>query len=118
MGDTGSKRSFPRLYGIADFSGRKIEVPVAEEDDYPYFGLEQVEDIRKYYDENGYVVVRGVLAPGLCDDATSSFEAEVKPFGGFICRQASGNPERHVFTNEGFMVASLGWWKFEGGVIS
>ena len=58
---TESKRSFPRLYGIADFSGRKIEVPVAEEDDYPYFVLDQAEDIRKYYDENGYVVVRGLL---------------------------------------------------------
>ncbi len=38
-----SKRSFPRLYGITDFSGRKIEVPVAEEDDYPYFVLDQAD---------------------------------------------------------------------------
>ena len=101
------KRSFPRLYGIADFSGREIEVPVAAEDDYPYFVLDQAADIRKYYDENGYVVVRGLLPQDLCDRATASFEAEVKPFGGFIYRQASGNPERHVFTNEGFMLNSI-----------
>ena len=35
------ERSFPRLYGITDFNGRKIEVPVAEEDDNPYFAHDQ-----------------------------------------------------------------------------
>jgi hypothetical protein len=104
---TESKGSFQRLYRIADFSGRKIEVPVAEEDDYPYFVLDQAADIRKYYNENGYVVVRGLLPRGLCDRATASFEAEVKPYGGFIYRQASANPERHVFTNQGFMVNTI-----------
>jgi phytanoyl-CoA hydroxylase len=104
---TESKRSFPCLYGIADFSGRKIEIPVAEEDDHPYFVLDQAADIRKYYNENGYVVVRSLLPPGLCDHATTSFEAEVKPFDGFIYRQASANPERHVFTNEGFMLNTI-----------
>ena len=102
-----AETSFPRLYGIADFSGREIEVPVAAEDDYPYFVLDQAADIRKYYDENGYVVVRGLLPQDLCDRATASFEAEVKPFGGFIYRQASANPERHVFTNEGFMLNTI-----------
>lgn len=99
-----SEQSSPRVYRILDFSGEEIEVPVAEEDDYPYFVLNQVADIQKYYDENGYVVLRGLLPQGLCDHATASFEAEVKPFGGFIYRQASGNPEKHVFTNEGFML--------------
>jgi phytanoyl-CoA hydroxylase len=104
---TEAKESFPRRYGITDFSGRKIEVPVAEEDDYPYFLPDQAAEIRKYYDENGYVVVRGLLPQGLCDRATASFEAEVKPFGGFIYRQASANPERHVFTNEGYMLNTI-----------
>jgi phytanoyl-CoA hydroxylase len=98
------ERSFPRLYGITDFNGRKIEVPVAQEDDNPYFTHDETDNIRKYYDENGYVVLRGLLPQGLCDRATASFEAEVKPFGGFIYRQASGNPERHLFTTEGFML--------------
>ena len=52
-----AQRSVPRVYGITDFGGRQIEVPVAEEDDDRYFVLDQVADIRKYYDENGYVVV-------------------------------------------------------------
>ncbi|HEY3911733.1 MAG TPA: phytanoyl-CoA dioxygenase family protein [Stellaceae bacterium] len=104
---TEAKRSLPRRYRIADFSGREIEVPVAEKDDYPYFTLDQTTDIRTYYDENGYVVVRDLLPPHLCDRASASFEAEVKPFGGFIYRQASANPERHKFTNEGFMLNTI-----------
>jgi phytanoyl-CoA hydroxylase len=104
---TESEGSFPRRYRIADFNGWKIEVPVAEEDDYPYFVLDQAADIRKYYGENGYVVVRGLLPRSLCDRANASFEAEVKPFGGFIYRQASANPERHVFTNEGFILNTI-----------
>jgi len=63
--------------------------------------------IRQYYNENGYVVVRGLLPPELCDRATAFFETEVKPFDGFIYRQASANPERHVFTNKGFMLNSI-----------
>jgi phytanoyl-CoA hydroxylase len=101
------KQRVPRFYGIADFDGQKIEVPIAEEDDDRYFILEQAGEVRKYYDENGYVVVRGLLPPELCDRANASFAAEVKPFKGYIYRQASGNPERHVFTNEGFMLNSI-----------
>ena len=88
-----SKRLFPHLYGISDFSGRKIDIPVAEEDDFPYFILDQEKDIRKYYDENGYVVVRRLLPQGLCDRAQMLFEEEVKYFGGFIYRQPSANPK-------------------------
>ena len=98
------KQSFSRRCAIEDFSGRVIEVPMAAEDDDPYFVLHQAEDIRQYYDENGYVVVRGLLPKSLCDRATATFEIEIKPFGGFLYRQASGNPERHVFTDEGFML--------------
>jgi phytanoyl-CoA hydroxylase len=102
-----SKRSSARYYEIADFSGQEIDVPVAEEDDFPYFVLDQDTEARKYYNENGYVVVRGLLPQDLCERATASFEAEVKPFRGFIYRQASGSPERHLFTNEGFMLNSI-----------
>ena len=104
---TDSKRSFPQLYRMSDFSGRKIDIPVAEEDDFPYFALDQEEDIRKYYNENGYVVVRRLLPQGLCDRAQMLFEEEVKYFAGFIYRQASANPERHVYTDYGFMLNTI-----------
>src|SRR5260370_15724899 len=86
--NTQSRRSFPTLFEIPDFSGRKIEIPATEEDDYTYFVLDQASEVRNYYDDNGYVVVRGLLPQGLCDRANASFETEVKRFGGFIYRQA------------------------------
>ena len=66
MVDSEAERSVPRVYGITDFGRRQIEVPAAEEDDDRYFVLDQIADLRKYYDENGYVVVRGLLPQGLC----------------------------------------------------
>lgn len=107
MDHTETKQLLPRLYEIADFGDQQVEIPVAKEDDNRYFVLDQAEEIRKYHAENGYVVVRGVLPQGLCDRANASFAAEVKPFKGYIYRQASGNPERHVFTAEGFMLNSI-----------
>jgi len=74
MVNTLSSRSFPTLYEIADVSYRKIEIPVGKEDDYPYFVLHQAVDIRKYYDQNGDVVVHGLLPPELCDRARTGFE--------------------------------------------
>jgi phytanoyl-CoA hydroxylase len=99
-----SERSFPPAPDIADGSGRQIAVPVAEDDDNSCFGLDQAAELRRYYNDNGYVVLRGLLPAEFCRRATTSFETEVKPFDGFLYRQASGNPERHVFTKEGLML--------------
>src|SRR5258708_37106 len=107
MVSTESKSPIPRFYQIAGFSGRNIDIPISDQDDYAYFVLKQAADARSYYDENGYVVMRGLLPHELCDRATATFESEVKPFDGYIYRQASGNPERHVFTKEGFMLNSI-----------
>jgi phytanoyl-CoA hydroxylase len=96
--------SIVRPYRTRDFIGRTIEMPIAAEDDSPYFVLHQGPEIRRYYAENGYVVVRGLVPQAGCERATASFEAEVKPFDGFLYRQASGNPERHLFTDKGFML--------------
>ena len=100
-------RSNRAVYRIADFSGDEIDIPVAEDDDDRYFVLSQTDGIRDYYGKNGYVVVRGLLPRHLCDSAAAMFETEVKPFGGFIYRQTNGNPERHVFTNKGFVLNSI-----------
>jgi phytanoyl-CoA hydroxylase len=104
---TDAKQPFPRLYEIADFGGQRIEIPFAKDDDYRYFIIDQAEEVKKYYADNGYVVLRGLLPEDLCDRANASFAAEVKPYKGYIYRQASGNPERDVFTNEGFMLNSI-----------
>jgi phytanoyl-CoA hydroxylase len=53
------------------------------------------------------VVVRGAVPPALCDEARAAFAREVKPYGGFIYRQATAVPERHALTEHGHMVNSL-----------
>jgi phytanoyl-CoA hydroxylase len=72
-----------------------------------YFRPNQTPEIRRYYSEYGYVVVRGLVQSQFCDQARAFFTREVKPFKGFIYRQASANPERHVLSERGFMLNTI-----------
>jgi phytanoyl-CoA hydroxylase len=63
--------------------------------------------LRSYYEREGYVVVRGLIGPNECDHAQAIFEREVKPTDSFIYRQATANPERHVYTRYGYMLNSI-----------
>jgi len=58
----------------------------------------------RYYEEFGYVVVRNLVPRDVCEAALRSYADEVKSFDGFIYRQTTANPERHVFTDHGFML--------------
>lgn len=60
--------------------GETIQIPttfVAEND--VYGTLKTNADIKKYYEDNGYVVLRGLVPTELCDNARKAFEGEVKP---------------------------------------
>lgn len=83
-----------------------IDVDVDEAAD-PYPKRHDAEGIRSYYDREGYVVVRGLMPADLCDRARAAFEQEVKPYSGYIYRQATSNPERNVMTDHGFMINSI-----------
>lgn len=98
-----AKRRAPS-YAISDAAGRKIKIPATIAEDEPYFTIDQRDQIRRYYDENGYVVVRNLIPRELCVEAMQRFKTEVKPYKGFIYRQTTANPERHVFTTHGFML--------------
>jgi phytanoyl-CoA hydroxylase len=91
-------------FAIHDPMGELIHIPAADDEDYSYFSLRDAAAIRQYYDENGYVVVRGLVPGGLCDRALTEFEREVKPYPGHIYRQTTANPERHAFTDWGLML--------------
>jgi phytanoyl-CoA hydroxylase len=99
----GPSPSFP----ITESAGRSIKIPATISEDYSYFTLDQADEIRRYYDENGYVVIRNLIPRDLCAAAMAEFNAEVKPYKGFIYRQATANPERHVFTKHGHMLNSI-----------
>ena len=44
--------------------------------------------------------LRNLIPRELCAEAMQRFKGEVKPHKGFIYRQATGNPERHVLTSQ------------------
>ncbi|MBD0305392.1 MAG: phytanoyl-CoA dioxygenase family protein [Nitrospiraceae bacterium] len=93
---------------MTDPIGREIEIPACAFDDAdPSFGLEQLGSIRAHYDREGYAVVRAVIPPSLCEVVRAAFLREVKPYAGFLYRQATAKPERHVFTQHGYMLNAL-----------
>jgi len=69
--------------------------------------VDGAEERRRYYAENGYVVLPGLIDGDLCEKAMASFRSEVKPFSGYLYRQASANPERNAFDSAGSVSNSL-----------
>ena len=62
---------------------------------------------RDDYRENGYLVARNLIPEDLCDRARRAFAEEVKPFKGYLYRQASANPETHHLSEHGYMLNSI-----------
>ena len=96
------------LFRIPGPTGSEIAIPATvEECADPYSQLKSDDAIREYYAENGYVVLRGVIPKTLCQEVMSCFAQEVKTYDGFIYRQATANPEKHVLTEHGYMLNSI-----------
>jgi len=94
----------PGSFAIHDPMGEPIRIPATDDEDYAYFPVGDAAAIRQYYDENGYVVIRGLVPGDLCDRALADFDREVKPYPGHIYRQTTANPERHALTDHGLML--------------
>jgi phytanoyl-CoA hydroxylase len=85
--------------------GLPVAVPEAvSEDPSPRFAVHQSEKIKAYYREHGYVVVKSVFAADVCDTQRQLWDQEVKPFRGYIYRQATGKVEKHVFNHNGWVM--------------
>ncbi len=88
--------------------GRQLRVAAdVELNGDPYTALVTPEDVRNYYAEHGYVVRRNLIPETLCDEAKAAFEEEVKSYRGYIYRQATANPEKHHFSDAGYMLNSI-----------
>jgi phytanoyl-CoA hydroxylase len=86
---------------------RGLPVPVPEtlsEGPTPRFRPDQLSEIYRYYDEQGYAVVSGVVDAGHCDHLRGLWETEVKTTGQFIYRQATAEAERHVCNERGWVM--------------
>jgi phytanoyl-CoA hydroxylase len=98
----------PNTFSIGAPHGGSINIPLAfDPRSDPYLALDTDAKIRSYYDTEGYVVIRGAIDPGLCDEARAAFANEVKPYRGYIYRQASAIPEKNIFTEHGHVLNSL-----------
>jgi phytanoyl-CoA hydroxylase len=85
--------------------GLPVAVPeVVSEDPSPRFAAHESDQIRAYYQEHGYVVVKSVFGAEVCDTQRKFWETEVKPFRGYIYRQATGKVEKHVFNQNGWVM--------------
>jgi phytanoyl-CoA hydroxylase len=85
--------------------GLPVNVPEAlAEDPSPRFSPGQADEIRNYYQENGYVIVRSLFSGEVCDTQRRLWDQEVKPFRGHIYRQATAKAERHVLNENGWVM--------------
>jgi phytanoyl-CoA hydroxylase len=91
-------------YRTPDNIGREIEIPITPESDFAYFTADQPDLYRKFYQDEGYVVIRGAASAQSCDIANTAFDAECKTSNGFIYRQTTARPERNDFSAQGFMM--------------
>ena len=91
-------------FRIQDPAGSDIRIPATIREDRTYFPPDRIDDIHAYYRTHGYVVVRGLVPAERCRAALRLFRAEVKPHRDPLYRQTTANPERHVFTDTGFML--------------
>jgi phytanoyl-CoA hydroxylase len=85
--------------------GLPVRVPeMPSEDPSPRFAPHETAEIKAYYREMGYVIVKSVFSAQTCDEQRRLWDAQVKPFSGNIYRQATGKVERHVLNSKGWVM--------------
>jgi len=91
-------------YWIEAPTGERIAIPSAyDPDNDPYPSLDQKAELKAHFLEQGFVVLRGLIPPTLCDEVVQAFHDEVRPDRGYFYRHAPDRPAPHVFTPHGFM---------------
>jgi len=69
-----------------------------------YPSLTDASALRAFFEREGYLVLRGVVPPAVCEAAREAFLREALPARfSYFKRHASGRYERHVYTEYGHM---------------
>lgn len=89
-------------YLIPGPDGRVLRIPFIDASE-PDPSPADLDGIRRTFDREGYVVVRGLVPALACEALRAAFKREVAPSRDYFLRHASGMPERHVFTEHGHM---------------
>ena len=65
--------------------GLSVNVPeIKSEDPSPKFSIEDIEIIKDYYFENGYVIIKNLFAKQQCKEVMKLWDEEIKKFNGYI----------------------------------
>ena len=82
-----------------------VRVPETHAEDVSEkFSLTTLESARAYYDTNGYVVIKSVLSPAVCDSARELWSDEIKTTDKHIYRQATAKAEKNTFNENGWVM--------------
>lgn len=92
------------MHTIKSPIGTEISIPEQADENGLTFTLSELPEACRYYEEHGYVVVRSVIDPVVCDELRSAFTGTVKRYGGHIYRQTTANPEKNKFNEFGFVM--------------
>lgn len=95
------------MYKILSPIGTEVEIPEIAAQNSTTFDLIDLAGAKRYYEENGYVVVRGVMDRALCDSIRNAFDQTVKSYPGYIYRQTTANPEKNRVNEYGFVMNPL-----------
>jgi phytanoyl-CoA hydroxylase len=85
--------------------GLPVDVPeTAAEDPSPKFALDDAEGIAAYYETNGYVIVKGLFPADCFKTVRGLWDSDVKPYRGYMYRQATAKLETHSFNSNGWVM--------------
>jgi len=74
------------------------------EDPSPRFSIGDAHEARQYYLANGYVIFRSLYPARTCDAIRQLWDEEVKPYDGYIYRQATARAETHIKNGAGWVM--------------
>jgi phytanoyl-CoA hydroxylase len=94
------------MFEIHSPAGDLVRIPDSFDEDRPYFDALGTE-ARRYLEEEGYVVLRGLLPAAACADIRAAFAEEVKTYGGFLYRQTTAQAERNQLNALGHVMNPL-----------
>jgi phytanoyl-CoA hydroxylase len=85
--------------------GLPVIVPEFEnEDPSPKFIFDNLDDIKKYYEDNGYVIVKNLISQNDCNYIKKLWDIEIKNYQGYIYRQATAKAEKHITNSNGWIM--------------
>jgi len=85
--------------------GLPVNVPeIKTEDPSPKFSIDELDRIKDYYYDNGYVIIKNLFSCKKCKKIMELWDEEIKFFNGYISRQTSGKPQKHIKNNNGWIM--------------